>query len=188
MIVVGGSWGGSNALGEILTRMPKGFALPIAVVLHRHRESEGLLQPVLQRVSPLPVIEPEDKTAVEPGHVYVCPGDYHLTLHGDYFSLEADEFVNFARPSIDVLFESAAEWCRERTIAVVLSGGGSDGAAGAARVQAAGGRVIVQDPGSAVMASMPAAAIARTGTRDVYDVQTIADLLVRLAEERGRMR
>ena len=181
MIVIGGSWGGCDALGEILRRLPRDFALPVVVVLHRHRESEGLLQPVLQRTSALPVVEPEDKTIVEPGYVYICPPDYHLTLQGNYFSLIADELVNFARPSIDVLFESAAEWYRERTIAVVLSGGGSDGAAGAARIQAAGGRVIVQNPESAVMASMPAAALARPGPRDVYEVPAIAELLIRLS-------
>jgi two-component system chemotaxis response regulator CheB len=160
--------------------------MPIAVVFHRHRQSEGLLTPVLERASVLPVSEVEDKSAWEPGHVYVCPADYHLTLDDGCFSLSIDEPVNFARPSIDVFFDSAAEWLGSKAIAVTLSGAGSDGAAGAKKIREAGGLVIVQDPKTAEAPWMPAAVVAATKTRHLLPVAEIAPVLVKLARRRNR--
>lgn len=180
MIVIGGSLGGCEALRAILGRLPAAFPVPIAVVLHRHRDGDELLGAVVQRGCALPVSEAEDKEPVEGRHVYLAPADYHLLLERDSFALSTDEPVNFARPAIDALFESAAEWGGARVVAVVLSGSGSDGARGARRVEAAGGRVLVQDPALAAAPWMPAAAVAATERAEVLDLPGIAAALAQL--------
>jgi two-component system, chemotaxis family, protein-glutamate methylesterase/glutaminase len=181
MIVVGGSLGGCAALREILLRLPPNFPRPIAVVLHRHRTSEDLLVPVVQRGCALPVAEAEDKDPIQGGRVYLAPSDYHLLVDQDSFALSTDELVNFARPSIDVLFESAAEWRGRTLVAVVLTGSGSDGARGARRVEEAGGTVFVQDPMAAEAAWMPNAALAATRNARVLSLTEMADALVKLS-------
>jgi two-component system chemotaxis response regulator CheB len=181
MIVVGGSLGGCAALREILQRLPADFPLPIAVVLHRHRESGGLLVPVVQRDCALPVGEAEDKEPIRKGRVYLAPPDYHLLVEQDAFALSTDDLVNFARPSVDVLFESAAEWKGRQVVAVVLTGSGSDGARGAKRVQESGGLVLVQDPPTAEGPWMPTAAVAAVPRARVLTLAAIADTLIQLA-------
>lgn len=183
MIVVGGSLGGCDALRIILQRLPAGYPRPIAAVLHRQREDdgEGLLVATLQRGCALPVREPEDKEPIQPGRVYVCPSDYHLMIDGDRFALSTDDLVNFARPSIDVLFESAAEWRRKRVLAVVLTGSGADGARGAGWIQARGGTVLVQDPATAEGPWMPAAALAATPGAQRLSLDEIAAHLLQAA-------
>jgi len=183
MIVVGGSLGGCEALRTILQRLPAGYPHPIAVTLHRHRDDngEGLLVTALQRGCALPVREPEDKEPIRPGHVYICPSDYHLMIDGDRFALSTDDLVNFARPSIDVLFESAAEWRRNRVLAVVLTGSGADGARGASWIQARGGTVLVQDPATADGPWMPAAALASAPGAQLLSLHGIAARLLELA-------
>jgi two-component system chemotaxis response regulator CheB len=184
MIVVGGSLGGTGALREILRRLPADFPLPIAVVLHRHRDSEALLVPIVQRDCLLPVGEADDKEPIEAGRVYISPADYHLLVEQDAFALSTDELVNFARPSVDVLFESAAEWRRGSVVALVLSGSGSDGARGAKRVEECGGTVLIQDPRTAEAMWMPGAAIAATKGAQVLDLPGIADALARIGSSR----
>jgi two-component system chemotaxis response regulator CheB len=181
MIVIGGSLGGCEALREILIRLPPAFPLPIAVVLHRHRDSDGILLQALQSSSALPVVEVEDKDQIIGGHVYLCPPDYHLLIDNGYFALSTDEAVSFARPSIDVMFESAAEWLGRRVIAVVLTGSGSDGAKGARCVEAHGGTVLIQDPKTADGLWMPTAAIATTKTARVLTLGQIAAELISLS-------
>lgn len=187
MIVAGGSLGGCDALREMLTRLPADFNLPIAVVLHRHREGSDMLVSMVQRDCALPVKEAEDKEPIKPGRVYLCPADYHLMVDDGCFSLSTDDAVNFARPSIDVLFESAAEWQREKVIAVVLTGSGSDGSAGARRVRDLGGTIIVQDPATAEGPWMPTAAIASTGTPLILTLSEIAQSLTAISALRHRI-
>jgi len=178
MIVIGGSLGGCEALREVLSRLPADFPLPIAAVLHRHRDADSLLVAVVQRGCPLPVADAEDKEPILGGKVYLAPPDYHLLIGGDTFALSTDELVNFARPSVDALFESAAEWGGPAVLAVVLSGSGTDGACGAARVEAAGGTVLVQDPASAPGPWMPTAAAAATRFPRVLGLPEISAALV----------
>lgn len=180
MIVIGGSLGGCEALREILTRLPATFPIPIAVVLHRHRDSDGLLLPAVQQDSALPVVEVEDKDPITPGRVYLCPPDYHLLIDNGYFALSTDEAVNFARPSIDVMFESAAEWFGPRVIAIVLTGSGSDGAKGARYVEDRGGAVWIQDPKEAEGLWMPTATIAATKAPRILPLVQIASALAAL--------
>ena len=186
MIVMGGSLGGCDALCRILARLPGDCSLPIAVVLHRHRDSGGMLQPEVQRWTPLEVCEVEDKMRIEPRHVYLCPPDYHLMIDDGCFSLSSDDPVHYARPSIDVLFESAADWLGPSAIAVVVSGAGSDGSAGAKKLQARGGTVIVQTPATAEGLWMPSASIASTGTTHVLTLPQIAEKLTHLARPVSR--
>ncbi len=184
MIVVGGSLGGNGALRRILHRLPRSFPLPMAVVLHRHRDSEDLLVAVMQRGSDLPIAEADDKEPIDGGRVYLAPADYHLLIDRDTFALSTDELVNFARPSVDVLFDSAAEWKQRNVVAVVLSGSGSDGARGARRVEELGGLVIVQDPRSAEGPWMPSAAIAATQRARILEPEGIAEALLAIAAAR----
>lgn len=186
MILMGGSLGGWAAVKEIVTRLPANFPIPVAIVLHRHRHGEELLASMLQRDCALRVAEAEDKQEIRPGHVYVCPADYHLLIDKDCFVLSTDELVNFARPSIDVLFESGAEWKREDAVGVVLTGGGTDGAKGARRIEDCGGLVCVQEPQLAEGPWMPSAAIAATRRAQILPLEKIADRLLNLAADRGR--
>ena len=120
-----------------------------AVVVAQHRKAdavEGGLAGLLGHRAHLPVADANDKTSIEPGHVYLAPPDYHLLVQPGYFSLSTDDRVHFARPSIDVLFESAADAYRERLVGVILTGANADGAAGLARIKRAGGVAVVQDP------------------------------------------
>jgi two-component system, chemotaxis family, protein-glutamate methylesterase/glutaminase len=181
IVVIGGSLGGCEALQAILRRLPADFPAPIVVALHRHLDSVGLLAPVVQLDCALAVTEAEDKEPIEPGHVYLAPADYHLLLDGGALSLSTDEPVNYARPAIDVLFQSAAEWRGREVVAVVLTGAGSDGAAGAKRILERGGTVLVQDPKTAEGLWMPAATIERTGTEHVLTLEGIAKWLAAAA-------
>lgn len=184
IIVVGGSLGGTDALRKIICGLPANFPVPIAVVLHRHRDSAEILAPVLQRGCDLRILEAEDKMPLEPGSVYLAPPDYQLMFDDGVVALSIDELVNFARPSIDVLFESAAEWKGREVVAIVLTGASSDGAAGAKCVQQHGGLVMVQDPASAEGAWMPNAAIAATEKPLVLSLEQIAAKLLELTAGR----
>lgn len=179
MIVMGASLGGAIAVRDLLEQLPASFAPPVIVVLHRHRESEADLARYLQGNGALRVIEPCDKEPIESSTVYLAPPDYHLLIDEDRLSLTIDEPVRYARPCIDVLFESAAA-CGGRTIAIVLTGGGCDGASGAAAIEAAGGRVIVADPDEALSPSMPRAAIAATRHAEVLQIESIGRRLLEL--------
>src|SRR4051794_23835899 len=147
LVVMGASWGGLGALERVLGALPRSFRTPIAVAQHRSPDggSEGLARLLGARTS-IPVVDVEDKQPIEQGHVYLAPPDYHLYVEPDGFSLSVDDAVLYSRPSIDVLFESAADVYRERLIAVVLTGANEDGAQGLATVKRLGGYAIVQNP------------------------------------------
>ncbi len=181
MIVVGASVGGMQALQVLLGRLRASLPTSIAVALHRHRDSDLALIETLQRASMLKVYEAVDKQVIQPGCVYVAPPDYHLLIDGKRLALSVDEPVRFARPSIDVLFESAAALGR-RAVGVVLTGGGSDGAQGAALIEASGGRVCVQTPAEALCRDMPDAALAVLRRPMVGTVATIAEQLLEWSE------
>jgi two-component system chemotaxis response regulator CheB len=174
IVVVGTSLGGLNALGILLTGIPRDFTVPIAIAQHRTRDADSALADLLQRESALPVAEAEDKTPIEPGHIYLAPPDYHLLIGGDELSLSTEGPVSHARPSIDVLFDSAASSFGAGVIAVVLTGASEDGAEGAAVVKRRGGRVIVQDPKEAESPIMPSAVVRRKLADAVLSLRAIA--------------
>lgn len=180
MIVVGASLGGLKALLQVLHGIPRSFQRSFAVVLHRHKDSDGALLDLLRAESPLPAVEPLDKESFQPGTVYLAPADYHLLVEPTHFCLSIDDPVRFARPSVDVLFESAADAFGAKTIAVVLTGANGDGARGAERIKAHGGRVIVQDPATAEAPQMPQATLDLASPDYILRLDQIAPLLVEL--------
>lgn len=181
VVVVGVSAGGVDLLLELLPRLPEGFPVPIVVCLHAPAGTTAELAAMLAARARLPVVEAGDKQPFRPGHVYVAPGGYHLLLEREgTFSLSVDEPIRFARPSVDVLFDSAAHAFRERVLAVVLTGANDDGARGAARVKASGGTLVVQDPGSAAAPDMPRATLAAVAPDHCVTPARLPGLLVNL--------
>ncbi len=176
LVVVGCSWGGLAAAADLLEALPPDFDPPTIVVQHRS-EAPSALAELLSRHTSRPVGEPDDKEEVRCGHVYVAPPGYHLLVDRRGFSLATEAPVRYARPSVDVLFESAARAFGPSLAAVVLTGANDDGAAGLARVAAAGGLALVQDPGTAERSTMPAAALAAVPTAFVGSVAEIASSL-----------
>lgn len=186
IVVVGTSWGGLNAVRVILSAMPREIGVPIVIVQHRHRDSDGLLAELLQDVTPMPVAEVEDKDRVEPGRVFIAPPNYHLLIDDGHFALSTEEAVRFSRPSIDVTFTSAADEYGAGTIGIVLTGANDDGARGLRRIADRGGSTIVEDPATAEIATMPAAALRLVPTASVMPVGEIAAHLSRLFGESVR--
>lgn len=174
LVAIGGSWGGITAMRSILHHLTLPPDAAAVVVLHRQPVRSALAS-VLGRGNRLPVEEAEDKTVLAPGTVHVAPPDYHLLVERGWLSLSTEEAVKHSRPSIDVLFESAADSFGERVVAVVLTGASDDGTDGARAVRRHGGKVIVQDPTTAEQAIMPQA---------VIDAGA-ADLVVPLSELAG---
>ena len=180
LVVIGTSWGGLEALGRLVRDLPPGFPAAVAVVQHRSAESpEGTMVRYLQERCALPVREVDDKDRVEAGRVFVGPADYHLLIGDEGFALSVDAPVANSRPSIDVLFETAADTFGPAVVAVVLTGANADGTKGAAAVKAGGGRVLAEDPSTAERPEMPAAAI-EAGTVD--EVLPLPELARRLVE------
>ncbi len=182
LIVIGASLGGLKALETLLSTLPKSFRTPIVVVQHRGAEASETLVRRLRHCTSLRVREPCDKESIEQGHVYVAPADYHLLVENGAFALSTAGPVQYARPSIDVLFESAADAYEEGLIGIVLTGANADGAHGAARIKAAGGIVIAQDPHTAECAIMPKAAIRATQTDHVLTLPKIGAYLAALQD------
>lgn len=195
LIVVGASLGGLHALEVLLKGLPKDFPVPMAIAQHRHKASDNSLSVVLQRQCTLPIIEVEDKDLIMPGQVYLAPADYHLLVEasqtqwgsqGEYrtsiptLALSTEAPVLYARPSIDVLFESAADAYGEKVIGVILTGASNDGTQGLASIKANGGLTIVQEPSNACCATMPKAAIAAVTVDWILPLNEIAPLIVKL--------
>ena len=185
VVVVGVSAGGVDLLMKILPELPAGFPVPIVVCLHAAAGTTTDLAVMLDSRAAVQVREAQDKDPLEPGTVYLAPGGYHLLLERDRTcSLSLEPPVRYARPSIDVLFDSAAHAFRERVLAVVLSGANDDGAQGARRIKAAGGLVIVQDPATAQVPDMPRATLAAVTVDHKVTPDRLAKLLVILTGQR----
>ncbi len=182
IVVIGASLGGLRAVETLLGGLPAGFPLPVAIIQHREAGSDDRLSDLLQGHAALPVGEAEDKEAIAPGRVYLAPADYHLLVENGHFALSTEPPVWFARPAIDVLFESAAEARGAQVIGVVLSGSNEDGARGLAAVRRCGGIAVVQDPATAESSAMPNAAIAAAKPDEILPLEGIAPFLVRVCE------
>jgi two-component system chemotaxis response regulator CheB len=177
LIVIGTSLGGLAALQVLLGHLDPELKVPVAVVQHRSSDSDEALLTLLRTYCPLPVEEPEDKQPILPGHIYLAPASYHLLVDGTSFALTCDAPVCHARPSIDVLFESAAIAYCERLIGVVLTGASRDGADGARSIKERGGLLVVQSPQTAENSIMPLAALSATTPDEVLDLADIAPFL-----------
>lgn len=183
MVVIGASLGGLEALRTLLGALPADYPLPIAVVQHQDASAGDALAVTLGGSIALLVREAEDKLPIEPGTVVLAPSDYHLLVEGSHFALDAGAPVNHARPSIDVLFESAAEAHDVRVIGVLLTGNSVDGAEGLAAIGRRGGAVLVQDPADAVAPAMPLAGLKRVPRAEVLGLDALAARLRNLAGE-----
>ncbi|HYC62651.1 MAG TPA: chemotaxis protein CheB [Thermoanaerobaculia bacterium] len=180
LIVIGCSMGGMNALQIIFGVLPKDFPVPIAVVQHRYKTSNEGLPAFFRRHTKMDVIDTTDKEWIKPGTVYLAPANYHLLVERGELSLSVDEAVAYSRPSIDVLFESAAIAYGPSVVGVVLTGANADGARGAAMIKNRGGFVIAQDPATAESPAMPQAAIEATRVDRILPLERIGPFLVEL--------
>jgi two-component system chemotaxis response regulator CheB len=181
-VVIGASAGGVEALTEILPELPVTFRPALLIVLHLPRERPSLLVQIYEKRCALPVREAEDKEPIEPGTVYFAPPDYHMLVEkGRQIALSTDEPVHFSRPSVDVLFESAADVYGSRLVGVILTGANQDGAAGLHAIHRAGGVTVVQQPDSAKVPLMIVSALQRNPADFVLSLPEIAQLLQGLA-------
>jgi len=180
-VVIGGSAGAVQALLRILPTLPADYPAPVLVVVHVPPDRDNAMVPLLQGRCLVAVKEAEDKEPVQPGVVYFAPSDYHLLAETDgTLSLSSDELVNMSRPSIDVLFESAADAFGPALTAVVLTGANNDGAQGLKAVAAAGGIAVVEDPAGAYAAAMPTAALQACPAAKPMNLDAIASFLSRM--------
>jgi two-component system chemotaxis response regulator CheB len=183
LVVVGASWGGLRAVADLLAGIDPTRALPIVIAQHRAADSpaDAYVRSLAARTE-LVVREADDKDPIESGHVYVAPADYHLLVDEGHLALSLDGPVRFSRPSIDLLFETAAESYGDAVVAVVLTGANDDGCRGARAIKDAGGLVIAQDPATAERPEMPNGVIDEGIVDRVLGVPEIAALLSELGE------
>ena len=182
LIALGASAGGIAALMTVLEALPRGFPVPLVVIVHLGENDDNQLAPLLARHSAIAVEEVEDKTPLTPRTVHLAAPGYHLLLERDRsFALSVDPKVCGVRPSVDVLFESVADALPGRAIGVILTGSNQDGARGLKAIRDSGGIAVVQDPADAFAPAMPAAALATAGADHIVPLAGIGPLLVRLA-------
>jgi two-component system, chemotaxis family, protein-glutamate methylesterase/glutaminase len=181
LVVVGASWGGLRALTRVLGDLPADFAPPVLVAQHRQEGGGELLAGLLNTRTALRVLEAEDKAPLETGCVRLAPAGYHLLVDDRHLALSCEGEVRYSRPSIDVLFDSAARSFGARAVGVVLTGANDDGARGLRTLRARGAYAIVQDPADAEAPVMPRAALERAGADAVLPLAGIGPALVALA-------
>lgn len=186
-VVIGASAGAVQALLTLLPALPADFPLPVLIVVHVPPDRANALAPLLQSKCRLRVKEAEDKEPISGGVVYLAPSDYHLLVEagdslalaaGDSLALSTDEPVNYSRPSIDVLFESAADAYGDGLVGIILTGANHDGAAGLKAVGAAGGVTVVEDPAAAQASAMPRAALEACPDAAIMTLDAIASYLL----------
>jgi two-component system chemotaxis response regulator CheB len=182
LVVVGASWGGLHAVGTLLATLPDELDAPVVIAQHRTADprANGLSE-LLGLQTRRALCEPDDKEELRPRTVYLAPSDYHLLVEPGSLALSLEARIQYSRPSIDVLFESAADAYGSELVAVVLTGANDDGAAGAAAVARAGGVVVVEDPATAERAEMPRAALAQVPSALVRPLERIGETLRELA-------
>jgi len=181
-LVIGTSYGGPEALKYILPRLEEGFPLPVIIVLHIGDHSNDAFIGLLNAYCSLPVKEAESNEPIRAGVIYFAPPNYHLLVEDDFtFSLSTDERINFSRPSIDVLFESAAWVYGKDLMGLLLTGANSDGAAGIKTIRELGGIAIVQNPCNAISPAMPRAALKVCKTALRLKLEDIPGQLIQLA-------
>jgi len=182
-VVIGVSAGGLAALHVMLPLLPEDFGLPVIIVQHLHTASGGYLVQYLNGRCSMTVKQADEKEAIKPGMVYLATPNYHLLVEEDRtLSLTVDKRVNYARPSIDVLFETAALAYREKLIGVILTGANNDGSRGLKKIKEAGGLAVVQDPLNAEVDSMPRAALAATAVDYILPLDQIGPFLVSIVK------
>jgi len=173
-VVIGASAGGLQALILLLEDLPEDYRLPFIIVQHRGKDHRELLEELLQTKCLLNVKQADEKESILPGNVYIAPPDYHLLIeHDRTFSLTTDIHVNYSRPSIDLLLESAADVYHKHLIGIVLTGSNSDGTKGLLQIKHAGGLTIAQEPSTAEYSFMPESAVRAGAAIRVLTLQEI---------------
>jgi two-component system chemotaxis response regulator CheB len=181
-IVIGASAGGLNAFFNLFEHLPSNFPIPIIVVQHLHPQEDSVLPDLINSKTKLNVKEVVDKEEIHRGFIYFAPPNYHLLIEDKYsFSLTYDEKVNYSRPSIDVLFESASHVWAQNLIGIILTGANGDGAEGIKLVAKAGGTTIAQSPDSSEFPVMPQAAINTGFVQHILTIEQMVDFLINLS-------
>ena len=184
LVVVGCSAGGIDALKNLLSALPKKFAPALVIVQHVSVDAPQALADFFQFVTHIKVKEAEDKEMIQAGTVYFAPSGYHLLIsHNKTFQLSVEEPVNFSRPSIDILFETAAEAYRENILGIVLTGANEDGANGLLRIHTCGGKTLIQKPQTAEFSAMPEGALKKVPKPDA--ILTLPEIHQLLNQFRG---
>lgn len=184
-IVIGVSSGGMSALRLIFSALPANFSIPIIVIQHIGPRSDNQWIKFLNEDSQLHIKEADEKEEIKIGNIYIAPPNYHLLIEKNKtFSLTIDERVNFARPAIDVLFESAAEAYENKLIGIILTGSSSDGTKGLKKIKQFGGLTIAQDPKTAESYFMPASAVAAVQMDYVLTLEGIVELLIKIEKQK----
>lgn len=182
-VVIGSSAGGIKALKALLSCLPPQYFMPVIIVQHLTHYSDDFLERYLDDNCSLRVKQADEKEQIMPGTVYLAPPNYHLLIENDRtFSLSLDGHVNYARPSIDVLFETAAEVYKSGLIGIILTGASSDGTKGIMKIKKAGGMTIVQDPRTAEAQIMPKSAISAGNIDFILSLEAIGKFLCRLSD------
>jgi two-component system, chemotaxis family, protein-glutamate methylesterase/glutaminase len=182
-LIIGGSAGSLDVLLKVFPALNSLLSFPVIIVLHRKPGTDNVLTSLLSSKTALPVKELEEKEKINPSTIYIAPSDYHLLIeHNKTFSLDASEKVNFSRPSIDVIFQSAAEVYRENLVCLLLSGSNNDGIEGLKKVKENGGIAIIQNPLSAAISYMPEQAALHVNIDEVLEIEDIADYINQLSK------
>lgn len=180
-IVVGASAGGLYALSSILKQLPADYPIPVVVVQHRSKDQSDLLEDVLQSKCKIKIKQADEKEKIKGGTVYIAPPDYHLLVENDMtFSLSYDELVLYSRPSINVLFESAAIAYQDELVGIILTGANNDGAAGISMIKKYGGLTIAQAPAEAQFPFMPGASIETKNVTHIWTLLEIQNFLLKI--------
>lgn len=177
-IVIGTSAGGLDALSDLFANLTAELSIPIIIVQHLSPNYDSKLANILNEKTTMRVQQARDKENILSGHIYIAPPNYHLLIEKDYtFSLSADEKVNFSRPAIDILFETAADAFKESLIGILLTGANSDGAKGLLSIKNQGGYTIIQSPNEAYAKEMPASALKLFTPKNILCLSEISTLL-----------
>jgi two-component system chemotaxis response regulator CheB len=177
-VVIGGSAGSFQGIIKILSCIPKDFALPVIIVMHRLKHVRHGFAEVISQKSNLQIIEPDDKEVIRKGIVYLAPANYHLSVElGNYFSLSTEQMVNSSRPSIDITLNSAAHAYRNKLIGILLSGANRDGGMGMKNIKDKGGITVIQEPTECMIDTMPKAALALTTIDHKLTIEQIIELI-----------
>lgn len=178
LIVIGGSAGSLQVILRVLKEFPGDFSIPFLLVLHRNNEFESALAQLIDAKTDLCVKEVEEKETIKQGIVYVCPADYHVLIEKNgTFSLDYSEKINFSRPSIDVVFTSAADAYGDQLVCILLSGANADGAEGLRFAHEKGSLIIVQQPEDAKVSYMPEQALLRVAPDMILPGKEIAPFI-----------
>ena len=184
LIVIGVSAGGMQALSKLLPVLSSNYKIPVVIVQHISGDSNDYLPTYYSKICQLPVSWASPAMPISAGHIYLAPPGYHLLVGNDKsFNLSVDSRVNYSRPSIDVLFDSAAEVFRETLVGIILTGASSDGSKGLRNIKDQQGLALIQNPDEAEAEVMPRSAIETVGVDKTYSLKELSLLLMDLNNE-----